>query len=41
MDRIHRYIRLEILSACPKSARPVMGQDNTSEAELTIEEIAT
>ena len=34
-----RYMGLEILAACRKSARPVMGQDNTSETELTVEAI--
>jgi putative transposase len=34
-----RYMGLEILAACRKSARPAIGQDNTSEAELTVEAI--
>jgi putative transposase len=34
-----RYMGLEILAACRKSARPAMGQDNTSEVELTVEKI--
>jgi transposase-like protein len=31
-----RYMGLEILAACRKSTRTAMGQDNTSEAELTV-----
>ncbi len=31
-----RYMGLEILTACRKAVQPVMGQDNTSEAELTV-----
>jgi hypothetical protein len=31
---------LEILAACRKAAQPDMGQDNTSEAQLTIEAIS-
>jgi transposase-like protein len=34
-----RYMGLEILAACRKAAQPVMGQDITSEAGLTIEAI--
>jgi putative transposase len=34
-----RYMGLEILAACRKSGRAAMGQDNTSEAELTVEAI--
>jgi putative transposase len=34
-----RYMGLEILAACRKAAQPVMGQDMTSEAGLTIEAI--
>ena len=34
-----RYMGLEILAACRKSARPDMGQDNTSETGLTVEAI--
>jgi len=34
-----RYMGLEILAACRKSARSATGQDNTSEAGLTIEAI--
>jgi hypothetical protein len=30
-----RYMGIENLAACRKSGRPVMGQDNASEAELT------
>jgi hypothetical protein len=30
-----RYMGLEILAACRKAAQPDMGQDITSEAELT------
>jgi transposase-like protein len=31
-----RYMGLEILAACRKAAQPDMGQDNTSEAGLTV-----
>ena len=34
-----RYMGLEILAACRKSAQPDMGQDTTSEAGLTVEAI--
>ena len=34
-----RYMGLEILAACRKSARPGMGQDITGEAGLTVEAI--
>src|SRR5580693_9095670 len=34
-----RYMGLEILAACRKAAQPVMGQNITSEAGLTIEAI--
>ncbi len=34
-----RYMGLEILAACRKAARPVVGQDITGEAELTAEVI--
>ncbi len=34
-----RYMGLEILAACRKAAQPAMGQNNTSEAELTVEAI--
>jgi transposase-like protein len=34
-----RYMGLEILAACRKTARPDMGQDITSEAGLTVEAI--
>jgi len=34
-----RYMGLEILAACRKATQPDMGQDNTSEAGLTIEAI--
>jgi hypothetical protein len=34
-----RYMGLEILAAYRKSARPAMGQDNTSEVELTAGKI--
>jgi putative transposase len=36
-----RYMGLEILTACRKAARPDMGQNITSEAELTIGAITT
>ena len=31
-----RYMGVEILAACRKAGCPAMGQDNTSEAELTV-----
>ena len=34
-----RYMGLEILAACRKADQPVMGQNITSEAELTAEAI--
>jgi putative transposase len=34
-----RYMGLEILAACRKAAELDMGQDITSEAELTVEAI--
>ena len=34
-----RYMGLEILAACRKAAQPAMGQNITSEAELTVEAI--
>jgi putative transposase len=34
-----RYMGLEILAACRKAAQAIMGQDNTSEAGLTVEAI--
>ena len=34
-----RYMGLEILAACRKAAQPDMGQNNTSEAGLTVEAI--
>jgi putative transposase len=34
-----RYMGLEILAACRKAGQPVLGQDITSEAELTAEAI--
>ena len=34
-----RYMGLEILAACRKAAKADMGQNITSEAELTIEAI--
>ena len=34
-----RYMGLEILAACRKAAQPDMGNNNTTEAGLTIEAI--
>jgi putative transposase len=34
-----RYMGLEILAACRKAAQTDMGQENTSETELTVEAI--
>ena len=34
-----RYMGLEILAACRKAAQADMGQENTSETELTVEAI--
>jgi len=31
-----RYMGLEILAACRKAAQPEMGQNNASEARLTV-----
>ena len=39
MDRIARYMGLEILAGCRKAAPSSMGQNITSEAGLTIEAI--